>query len=198
MLEIPSFNPDWKCHAVIRSVTCLLWDPASASVYDYSINHWNNHSILTPLDYNAEADVASHPSCAMSVATRVLHMSSANTVLDKKKFLKRGTVCTNMHWHQVSHWMTHRKTPLLSTGIKRTLRGSPSVQVPSTPQILPQTSYWDPACSHMDTSHAASSPPSWHCSLPVHTKSCHTLRRWLSIPKRHPWLSSCQFSRYSS
>lgn len=161
--------------------------------------NWNNHSILTLLDYNAEADVASRPSCVVSVATRVFHMSFTDSPHDKKMFVKCRTVCTNIHWHRVSHTRTHRKT-LLSVWIKHSLRGSPLVQVPSTPQILSRTCYLDPACSHMDTSHAVSSPPSLHCSLPaaVHTKSYHGSSRWLSTPKGHPWLSSCQFSRYSS
>lgn len=138
------------------------------------------------------ADVASCPSCVMSVATRVFHMSFADSALHKKMFVKCRTVCTNIRWHQVSHTMTHRKT-LFSVWIKCNLRGSPLVQVPSTPQILSQTCYLDPACSSMDTSHAVSSLPSSHCSLPAaaHSKSCHSLSRWLSTPKGHPWLSSC-------
>lgn len=145
------------------------------------------------------AEIASSPRCVTSVTTRVFHMSFADSTLHKKMFVKCGTVCINTHWHQVSHTMTPRKT-LLSVWIKCNLQGSPLVQVPSTPQILSQTCYFDPACSSMETSRAVSSLPSSYCSLPAaaHSKSCHSLSRWLSTPKGHPLLSSWQFSRYSS
>lgn len=198
ILEIPSFNSDWKCHTVTRSVTCLLWDPASASEKDM-IFHKPLEQPLNPYSAGLQCR-ASCPSCVMSVAPRVFHMSFTDTTLDKNLFVKGRTVCTNIHWHQVSHTTTPRKTPLLSVWIKHTLWGSPWVQVPSTPQILSQTGYLGPARSPRDTSRAVSSLPTWQGSLPaaVHTKSCHSLSRWLSTPKGHPWLGSCHFSRSSS
>lgn len=167
--------------------------------HDYSINHWNNHPILTLLDYNADADVASCPSCVMSVATRVFHMSFTDSTLDKKMFVKCRTACTNIHWHQVSHRTTHRKTPLLSVWMKRTLWGSPWVQVPSTPQSLTNMLFGPSTLSHghitwcfITTDLALLSPS----SSPQQVMS--QFSRWLSTPKGHPCLGSCQFSRYGS
>lgn len=162
---------------------------------DYSINPWNSHSILTLLD-NAEADTDSCPSCAMSVATRVFHMSSADSTLDKKTLVMRRTVCTNMHWHQVPHTTTHRKTPLLSVWIKCTLREPFGAGSKHTPNSLTDMLFGGSMLLHGHiTCCFITAELALLCPRAVHTKSWHSLSRWLSIPEGHPRLSSCQFSR---